>query len=156
MKRREDIEIEEATNSESITPPYQADSGEAQEVCNDTTDTKKVRSHRKIKILTNIQAIPLATIIFLAIIFFIDDNNIIYKRALTNILKDRIRERDSLVQEIEKDSIIINRLKNDNRYLERYAREHFYYRNIDEDVYLIDVEILEEDTTENKQITNRQ
>ena len=82
--------------------------------------SKKKRSN----ILTNWQLILISTAVFLALILYFDRSNMRYKRSLDDKLEDLVGMRDSLREQIKRDSIIIKRLENDDKFLERYAREH--------------------------------
>ncbi|MDE6183111.1 MAG: septum formation initiator family protein [Rikenellaceae bacterium] len=96
-----------------------------------------MKEKKKDKVLTNWQLVLLSTIVFLLLIFFFDSNNIRYKRSLDNRFKELSHKRDSLREQIERDSIMIYRLKTDNRFLERYAREHYYMKRENEDLFVV-------------------
>lgn len=108
-------------------------------------DTVKKSKFKNIELFTNFQLCTIALIIFIFMLFFAENNNIMYKQALTNRLKANKIERDSLLKEIHKDSLTIERIKNDDKFLEKYVREHFYYRAEDEDVFIVEPEKI--DTT---------
>ena len=81
--------------------------------------SKKKRSN----ILTNWQLILISTAVFLALILYFDRSNMrVQKRSLDDKLEDLVGMRDSLREQIKRDSIIIKRLENDDKFLERYAR----------------------------------
>lgn len=76
-------------------------------------------------------------LIFLTLIIFLDDDNIFSfvrkKRELNNIY----RTENELLKKIKQDSIMLNQLQSNNKELENYAREHFFYHKSDEQVYKI-------------------
>lgn len=100
-------------------------------------DKGNEKQPRKIKLFTNWQIIIIATGLFVFLLFFTDNSNIIYKEELKVRLENTIIERDSLLDQIRKDSVIISKIKTDDKFLEKYARETFYYRAPDEDVFMI-------------------
>lgn len=92
----------------------------------------------KIGIFTNWQIMFVSTVIFGLLVLFFDNSNIRYKKSLDVRRELLILQRDSLSRQIEEDSLIIYMLKNDDDFLERYAREHFYMRMDDEDLFIYD------------------
>lgn len=94
------------------------------------------KRHRNI--LTNWQLILLSTAVFLALILYFDGSNMRYKRALDAKLEDLTAQRDSLREQIKRDSIMIKRLETDDRFLEKYAREHYYMKQEDEDLFVFE------------------
>lgn len=76
-------------------------------------------------------------LIFLAWMLFLDEDNlfsIIKKKSDLNHIYGRENE---LIQKIEQDSIMLNKLESNNIELENYAREQFFYHKSDEQVYKI-------------------
>lgn len=98
---------------------------------------KKPKKKRKIGILTNWQLILLSTAIFLLLIFYIDGSNMQYKNSLDAKLHELNLRRDSLREQITRDSSIIMKLKTDDKFLERYARENYYMKQEDEDLFVV-------------------
>lgn len=94
------------------------------------------KKHRKI--LTNWQLILLSTAVFLALILYLDGSNMRYKRSLDARLEELVGQRDSLREQIVRDSIMIKRLETDDKYLEKYAREHYYMKQEDEDLFVFE------------------
>ncbi len=89
-------------------------------------------------ILTNWQLILISTAVFLVLILYLDGSNMRYKKSLDARLEDLTGQRDSLRGQIERDSIMIERLNNDDKFLERYAREHYYMKQEDEDLFVFE------------------
>lgn len=93
---------------------------------------------RKINLFTNTQIIIVATLVFAAIYFIFDTNNYYAKREL-EIKRDILLHKiDSIKQQITSDSTKIELLKNDDAYLEKYAREHFYMLREGEEIFVVD------------------
>ncbi|MFI3267737.1 MAG: hypothetical protein R3Y51_03365 [Rikenellaceae bacterium] len=105
-------------------------------------DDNQKKKPRRIKFLNNFQICIIGLIIFVLMLFFAENNNVVYKSALKDRLKTSIIERDSLLEEVRKDSVMIERIKHDDGYLEKYARENFYYRADDEDVFIVEPEVV--------------
>ncbi|MDE6483366.1 MAG: septum formation initiator family protein [Rikenellaceae bacterium] len=89
-------------------------------------------------ILTNWQLILISTAVFLALILYLDGSNMRYKKSLDAKLEDLTGQRDSLREQIRRDSIMIKRLETDDKYLEKYAREHYYMKQEDEDLFVFE------------------
>lgn len=96
-----------------------------------------VKKRKRVKILSNVQIIVIATISFAAIMIFFDSNNIYVKAELEGKISQLIRVRDSLVNQISADSTIVEGIEHDDEFLERYARENFYMRRGGEEVFIV-------------------
>lgn len=68
---------------------------------------------------------------------FFDKNNLIQQYRLTRKLKEFHLEKEYFLQEIARDSIDLQKLKNDPHELERYAREKYLMKKQNEDIYII-------------------
>ncbi|MGI6719208.1 MAG: hypothetical protein ACOX4D_08795 [Bacteroidales bacterium] len=82
----------------------------------------------------------IATIIFLVIIFFIKKDNIFKINKLNNILESMEAEIKEYDRVYTQDSITLEKLKHDSAFREKYAREHYYLKNENEDVFIIEKE----------------
>ena len=69
---------------------------------------------------------------------FFDQNNFIQQYRLSREMKNLENERDYFIMEIARDSTQIERLKNDTRELERYAREKYLMKKEGEDIFIIE------------------
>ncbi|MEY2924966.1 MAG: hypothetical protein RLZZ337_1514 [Bacteroidota bacterium] len=83
---------------------------------------------------------PISLIVFVVWMFFFDTNSIVFMYKQYNELKDLKQQEEFLQKEIvamtkEKEDLF----SNDDK-LEKYARENFYFKKDDEDVYVIEVE----------------
>lgn len=77
-------------------------------------------------------------LLVMAIVYmtFFDDNSFINQARLSKELRDLRKQETFYRQEIIQDSLAIEAL-NDPDGLEKYAREHFYMKKADEDIFII-------------------
>jgi len=68
---------------------------------------------------------------------FFDQNNLIQQYRYSRQLKDFRAEKEYYLQEIARDSIDLDKLKNNPEELERYAREKYLMKRENEDIYII-------------------
>lgn len=97
---------------------------------------KKVKKSRKIRLFTNFQIFIVATLIALWTAFFSEDVNIYKFRSLRNELDSLTLVADSIRSQTRRDSINLDRLRNSDEHLEKYARETFYMHREDEEIYI--------------------
>ena len=81
---------------------------------------------------------PISLTIFVVWMFFFDSNSIVFMYKQYNELKDLKQQEEFLEKEIvamtkEKEDLF----SNDDK-LEKYARENFYFKKDNEDVYVIE------------------
>lgn len=77
-------------------------------------------------------------VVFAVIILFFDRDNY-FDRVQTKREIEALRvQRDYYLHHISEDSTEIARLKTDNRYLEKYAREHFLMKRDSDVVYVLE------------------
>lgn len=81
---------------------------------------------------------PISLTIFVVWMFFFDSNSIVFMYKQYNELKDLKQQEEFLQNEIvamtkEKEELFSN-----NDKLEKYARENFYFKKDNEDVYVIE------------------
>ncbi len=86
-------------------------------------------------ILLNKYSITL--IAFVVYMTFFDDNNWIKKHQRTREIKQLEIEYQHYIDEIEQNKAIIYKLHNDTDFLEKYAREHYYMKRSNEDIFLL-------------------
>ena len=79
----------------------------------------------------------ITTVIFLAWIFFFDNNNIFSNLRTLDKLNQLRKDRQFYVDEIRKDSVMVQKLLYDTLELERFAREKYQMKKSNEDVYLV-------------------
>lgn len=90
----------------------------------------------------------LVTIFVVIWLIFLDNYSYFEHRSLNKKIKELEDNKEYFVKEIEKDTIAIKQLKNADQ-TERYAREKYYMKREEEDIYLIEFEedAKVEDTT---------
>ena len=89
-----------------------------------------------LKVLTN--KYLLATVIFLILITFVAQNNIVRWIRASDELKQQEQLIEHYTKEIEKVEQQIDHLTSNRDSLEKFAREKYYYRNSDEEVFLVE------------------
>lgn len=95
----------------------------------------KLKTKKIFKVLKNKYFI--VSLLFLVWILFLDSSNIFYQIGLRKELRDLKREKQFYQSEITKDSTIYNKLLNDTAAFEKYAREHFWLKKKDEDLFIV-------------------
>lgn len=75
--------------------------------------------------------------VFLLIILFLDENNIMVVRSLKRDVSELEYIIDTMHRGIRQDSIQAERLKYDLDSIERYGREVYFMKRDDEDVFVI-------------------
>ena len=68
---------------------------------------------------------------------FFDSNNILTNLRTLDKLNDLKKDKKFYIDEVKKDSILIQRLLYDTLELEKYARERYLMKKDNEDVYLV-------------------
>ena len=96
---------------------------------------KKFRENPWFKLATNVYA--LIGLFFVVWMVFLDTNSLRIYLNLENKLSDLERQKATLERDIAKDKKTLLQL-NDSVELERYAREKYYMKRKNEDVYLIE------------------
>lgn len=81
----------------------------------------------------------LVIIFFIVWILFLDNYSYLEHRVLDKKIEELEENRDYYVNEIKKDSTSIREL-NDPNQTEKYAREKYYMKREDEDIYIIEFE----------------
>lgn len=90
-----------------------------------------------LKFLGNRYVLVLA--IFIIWMLFLDNYSYLEHRVLNNQIEELNDNIDYYKTEIKKDSIRIKKLKNTDQ-IEKYAREKYYMKREDEDIYIIEFE----------------
>lgn len=78
----------------------------------------------------------IALIVFLVLVTFVDKNNLLDNWRLRGKIRDLENQREFYLQKIEEDSVVMENLK-DPAFLEQYAREHFYMKRPEEEIYIV-------------------
>ncbi|MCD8102859.1 MAG: septum formation initiator family protein [Alistipes sp.] len=88
----------------------------------------KILKDRRIWILT--------MVVFVLLLVFFDRNNVIDRIKLRRQIRQLEAQRDYYLDRIREDSLIIERLKDDD-FLEKYAREHYLMKQDGDEVFII-------------------
>lgn len=87
------------------------------------------------KILTNTYVLVLTA--FVIWMLFFDTNSLLIHLELKKEIHKLEKQQDFLEEEIKKDKVIIEKLS-DKEELEKFAREHYYLKKKNEEIYLIE------------------
>jgi cell division protein DivIC len=96
---------------------------------------KKISENKYFKFFTNLYVIT--SLLFLFWMLFMDTNSLMFHKELNNEIRDLTEQRNKLKIEIEKDKKLINDLNDIDNY-EKFARENFYMKKDDEEIYIIE------------------
>ncbi len=77
-----------------------------------------------------------ATAFFVVLVFFFDKNSLINSMRVGRKIRALESQREYYLQKIREDSIAIENLKDVN-FLEKFARENYYMKRENEDIYLV-------------------
>ena len=75
--------------------------------------------------------------IFAVWILFFDQNNLVDRMKMSSEIRQLEADREYYLEEIEKDSARLHELTTDRDNLEKYAREQFFMKKPNEDVFVI-------------------
>ncbi len=89
------------------------------------------------KIITN--AYVLVLTVFVIWMLFIDTNSLLIHLELKKEINKLEKQKEFLKEEIAKDKVIIDKLS-DAKELEKFAREEYYLKKKNEEIYLIEYE----------------
>lgn len=98
---------------------------------------KKIKQKKWFKIMTNMYVLVLSA--FVIWMLFFDTNSLMIHLELRNEIKKLEKTQDFLKKEISKDKKIIEKLSNEGE-LEKFAREEYYLKKKNEEIYLIEYE----------------
>ncbi len=98
---------------------------------------KKFRKKRWFAILTNIYILVLT--VFVVWMTFFDTNSLLIHLELKREIKKLEKQKEFLEEEIAKDKAVIDRLS-DPEELEKFAREQYYLKRKNEEIYIIEYE----------------
>ncbi|MGB5189359.1 FtsB family cell division protein [Robiginitalea sp.] len=98
---------------------------------------KNFRKKRWFGIVSNLYVLVLT--IFTIWMLFFDTNSLLIHRELKKEINKLEKQQEFLKDEISRDRAIIEKLS-DPRELEKFAREQYYLKRKNEDIYLIEYE----------------
>tara|TARA_R110002049_G_scaffold210634_2_gene381703 strand:- start:1207 stop:1539 length:333 start_codon:yes stop_codon:yes gene_type:complete len=96
---------------------------------------KELKKKKWFGIATNTYVLVLTT--FAIWMIFFDTNSLFIHNELKGQIEDLEKQKEYLKNEISKDRKIIEKLKNPEE-LEKFAREHYYLKKKNEEIYLIE------------------
>ncbi|MDT8400259.1 MAG: septum formation initiator family protein [Bacteroidales bacterium] len=79
----------------------------------------------------------LTLLVFLIWIIIFDNNNLIQRYHYVKNMKQLERDREYYRERIEEDKRKLNELKTSNENLEKFAREQYFMKKDNEDIYII-------------------
>ena len=79
----------------------------------------------------------IAVLVFLVWLLIFDNNSLIDRVKYLNTLHDLEEEKQYYIERIEEDSRRLNELKTDRENLEKFAREQYFMKKENEDVFVI-------------------
>lgn len=79
----------------------------------------------------------LTIVVFVVLIVFFDRNSYLDRVEMKKEISELKEQRDFYIERIRQDSIIIEKLKDDD-FLEQYARENFIMKRDEEVVYVVE------------------
>ncbi len=98
---------------------------------------KRLKKKKWFGVLTNIYVLVLT--VFVVWMLFFDTNSLLIHRELKKEIKNLEKTQEFLRNEIAKDKKIIEKLSDTNE-LEKFAREQYYLKKKNEEIYLIEYE----------------
>lgn len=98
---------------------------------------KNIKQHKYLRYLINPYILVLIS--FLIWMLFIDDNSYLFHRELNAIIDEKKSEIELYQTEIDKDKKNIKKLENPDQ-LENFAREEYYMKKENEEIYIIEYE----------------
>jgi cell division protein DivIC len=104
---------------------------------------KKLLQNKWFRIFSNIYVLVLT--IFVIWMLFFDTNSVLFHNELNEEIQQLEKQKQHLQKEIEKDKKIIKKL-NEDEGLEKFAREQYFLKKANEDIYIIE----DEDSLKNK------
>ena len=96
---------------------------------------KEIKKKKWFSILTNIYILILT--VFVVWMIFFDTNSLLIHMELKKEINKLEKQKEFLEDEIEKDKEIIDRLS-DPEELEKFAREQYYLKKKNEEIYIIE------------------
>ncbi|MEX0315034.1 MAG: septum formation initiator family protein [Allomuricauda sp.] len=98
---------------------------------------KELRSKKWFKTLTNMYVLVLTIFVFW--MAFFDTNSLLIHLELRNEIKKLEKQKEFLQGEIDKDKEVLEKLS-DKGELEKFAREKYYMKKENEEIFLIEYE----------------
>src|SRR5690606_14112357 len=100
---------------------------------------KELRNKKWFRVLSNRYVLIL--LIFAAWMFFLDSNSWFIHNELNQEINELETNKEYYKKEIAKDRTVINKL-NDSFELESYARQNYYMKRAEEDIFIIEYDTI--------------
>lgn len=97
----------------------------------------EIKKNKWLKIIGNTYI--LIVILFLIWMIFFDTNSLIIHKELNQDIEGLEENKEFYTKEIEKDNAFIEKMKDSNE-VEKYAREQYYLKRDNEDIFIIEHE----------------
>ena len=97
----------------------------------------KIKNNKWVRIISNKYLI--ITVLFIFWMLFFDTNSFLIHQELNNDIKKLEKNKEEYLEEIMNDKLFIEKMK-DSSEIEKFAREQYYLKKKNEEIYLIEHE----------------
>ena len=97
----------------------------------------KIKNNKWVRIFSNKYLI--ITVLFIIWMLFFDTNSYLIHHELSNDIKKLEKNKEEYLEEIMNDKLFIEKMK-DSSEIEKFAREQYYLKRKNEEIYLIEHE----------------
>ena len=97
----------------------------------------KIKNNKWVRIISNKYLI--ITVLFIIWMLFFDTNSYLIHHELNNDIKKLEKNKEEYLEEIMNDKLFIEKMK-DSSEIEKFAREEYYLKKKNEEIYLIEHE----------------
>ena len=97
----------------------------------------KIKNNKWVRIISNKYLI--ITVLFIFWMLFFDTNSFLIHQELNNDIKKLEKNKEEYLEEIMNDKLFIEKMK-DSSEIEKFAREEYYLKKKNEEIYLIEHE----------------
>ena len=97
----------------------------------------KIKNNKWVRIFSNKYLI--ITVLFIIWMLFFDTNSYLIHNELNNDIKKLEKNKEEYLEEIMNDKLFIEKMK-DTSEIEKFAREQYYLKRKNEEIYLIEHE----------------
>lgn len=97
----------------------------------------KIKNNKWVRIFSNKYLI--ITVLFIIWMLFFDTNSYLIHHELNNDIKKLEKNKEEYLEEIMNDKLFIEKMK-DSSEIEKFAREQYYLKKKNEEIYLIEHE----------------
>jgi cell division protein DivIC len=97
----------------------------------------KIKNNKWVRIFSNKYLV--ITVLFIIWMLFFDTNSYLIHHELNNDIKKLEKNKEEYLEEIMNDKLFIEKMK-DSSEIEKFAREQYYLKRKNEEIYLIEHE----------------